>query len=337
MNKTRFKIPYEHKIPIGLGTDKAILQKLEGIELIIAGGSVVTSVQHSIGKLASKNDDIDLFFLNDTEFKKGLVIFQKSSTLLYDSKYSWSFQFNGKKYQLIKPSIGNYNNFKELIDDFDLNNSKWFSIYPFSYGYSRESLQTLHHISIGNNNKIFDDNINYNVLERILKYIDQKKMDWPRSSRDQQLIADLILYDKDEYYNKSNMDYKSVNTFSTKEELKNDQRNQALFRTLKQLQTNRTDDARNILTYIIYKESSGIMPDVETFARMQTANGNHIDDTGIQTLDYFLMDEYLSQDFEESKHGFAVLNFSIGPRLENKDYQKSVRNFMKKTYPEVIL
>ena len=335
MNKTKNGIPYEHKIPISLeGYDKDLLQELKGIDFIVAGGAVVTSVQHSIGKLASKSADIDLFFISEDEFTKARNIMMNKTTFLYDSKYSESFQHQNQKYQLIKPKLGNHDNFKELLDDFDLNNSKWFSIYPFDYGYSREGLETLHHISIGKTNpKRYDEHITYTDLFRILKYINTKKLDWPRSSRDQVLISNLIIYNKDEYHNKNNMDYKvnAHNNQMTEEEYKIEDRNNSIFGALKSLQDNRTPSAHDILSYIIYKEDNGTLPDLEVFAKMQSQNGANIDNTGIKTLNYFIIKDYLDQDHD------GQLIYGIGYKLENPEYQEKVSEFMKLKYPEVVL
>lgn len=108
-------------------------------------------------------DDYDADDLDDfddyNEFRKIIKEYETKNAILYDT--------SGVKLQFIKM---NYGIPEQIVDKFDLENSKYWSLFPFNEAFTLQPIDTLYKISTNYIN-------NFWVVNRIKKYVCEKSLD----------------------------------------------------------------------------------------------------------------------------------------------------------------
>jgi len=145
----------------------SFLKVLKGIDVVAAGGWALSEAQLSIGKTSHYND-IDIFCLTQEVFEKACKALQKDHPgTSYDTLYARNIMIGQIKVQVIKPSGATSHD--TLIENFDLDNSKYWSRYPFTHICTYQPMKTLHDISISGK-------MSYFLLARIFKYTQRKNL-----------------------------------------------------------------------------------------------------------------------------------------------------------------
>ncbi len=160
------------------------------IKFYLAGGSVLTSVQLS-EQIKSKYNDLDLYFGTQKDFDLAFKIIKTNIDTVHevlkeqeipkdelwsqlqdiamvniDSPNAVSFDINDIKLQFIRMNFGTP---QEIIKDFDIENSKYWSYYPFETAQTYQNKDTLYNLKTS-----WIDN--YFCLQRVQKYSDQKSL-----------------------------------------------------------------------------------------------------------------------------------------------------------------
>ena len=145
--------------------DKIVkLDFFKDIKHLLAGGSCLSAVHKSLGR-KSKSRDFDFFFEDKSEFNKAVKAFSKieDANVYYESEQALTINYAHLRIQLIKI----FRPFNETITSFDLNNSKYFSVWPFDEVSTQENKSTLYDISL-------PAKATFNTVVRVLKYHDDK-------------------------------------------------------------------------------------------------------------------------------------------------------------------
>jgi len=186
--------------------EKQVLDVLGDCNCIIAGGFCLTKAQVLHGIQSSYND-IDIFFLDTPSFDKAHTMFIKHKKFRggYDSAHAITFEFYFEtdglfsmevmsqtiRIQLVKPfdmtDKENYETFEELVDDFDINNSKYFSVYPWTDIYTSQPKSCLTSLSISP-----QTNLGFFILHRVSKYHAEKSINLPNDPKENQRLLDFI-------------------------------------------------------------------------------------------------------------------------------------------------
>ncbi len=148
----------------------------------IAGGSVLSHVQQ-LKNIPSRYSDIDIYFYTDKDFEiaekilnesvdsdefvnevEGLFgdnLFDKKISFINNTKFAKTAEIDGEQIQLIKKT----GTPEEITAEFDIDNSKYWSLFPFETAFTYQSEITLKKLLV--NEKILN---NYYVIQRMSKY-----------------------------------------------------------------------------------------------------------------------------------------------------------------------
>ncbi len=269
---------------------KPLLPLLKDANAMLAGGSCLTRVQiqHSI---ISENSDYDFFFENEQDYQKvikrikrhqkdftdkfdgktkahvGLQIMfnDKYITESYSNEFTTTWQHCGIIFQLIKM----YKPHERQIEEFDLDNSKYWSFYPFDTIETNQDKDTLYNIKIGK--------VDFKGINRMMKYHQNKRINI--NSKMEEAFELFNNYDDDDFEN---------GKYEGKEIVTEEQKTNYLKNTL--LGVLRNQEFKNIA---IKKENQGItLP----FTLFDIDDLNMCSNKGIQVLDFLRIQKGLDND-----------------------------------------
>lgn len=184
---------------------------MDGIKFYIAGGSVLSSVQDTKG-ITTKFNDLDLYFETSIDHKKAYDIlnaktkednhtepldflndlsdgFISSGPVVYEqlsNSACTEYKVDDTTIQLIKLQFGKP---EILVKLFDLDNSKYWSYYPFNKAYTEQDEDTLYNLKT-------DYIDNFWAVERISKYFIQKSINFDKYNNE---LFNVILNDSIDY------------------------------------------------------------------------------------------------------------------------------------------
>jgi hypothetical protein len=293
---------------------------------MIAGGSCLVEAQMSQG-IKSTYNDIDIFV--DTQ-----ELFEKVSEVLrgqgrhFESKHALNFTLYDSpeqdfssvddpfddlpaetsaefQVQVIKPRRKSYQN---IIDNFDLNNSKYWTFWPYDVIESDQPEETLTVIS-----PAFKK---YNALFRIMKYVRQKNMTLPNSESFNRYLWDLCFEPKKEYEGES-----FYETQFESEEYLEGLIGKTIYVCVK--------EKHSFIDYV--RERQHLIMDrfekiVESFK---------LDNTYLAQADILIIDYYLCQMAIEQETYFVQTQ--IPHRYRDRTYQKHVYRKMAEKFPALLL
>lgn len=168
------------------------------VDCMLAGGSCLSEVQKTFG-IRSSYDDLDFFFEDEKNFKKmvqnidklkkivntGATLMFHDISLQYETKNALTYNFFNTTIQLIKI----FKPFKKTIRDFDNNNAKFYSFYPFDVVQTEQPEITLREFST--------NKLSYVGVHRLCKYVTQKNINADVFVEE---IIDMLNNPKEEYY-----------------------------------------------------------------------------------------------------------------------------------------
>ena len=151
-----------------------IIKVLSECNTMLAGGSCLSLIQRSVGVPSSFND-LDFYFETEEDYqitynklqeeKNRMNNAQKLFSYDYQTEFAYTMVIDGEEIQLIKI----FKPFKETIADFDIENSKCWSFYPFDNVQTNIDTKTLTtELQIKSTTK------NIGLVSRMLKYKSKK-------------------------------------------------------------------------------------------------------------------------------------------------------------------
>jgi hypothetical protein len=149
----------------------------------IAGGWALSSVQRA-KNIESKYSDVDLYFHTENDYLYAVDFLNKaiqkskivvgnwtvenpSMYLNYETDLARTYTIFGTEIQLIKTYFGNP---ESVTAKFDIDNSKYWSYFPFTVAHTNQPESTLYKIKTDKSNNFF-------CLQRIKKYYTEKQID----------------------------------------------------------------------------------------------------------------------------------------------------------------
>ncbi len=158
---------------------KEVLSLFEDLQVdfFLAGGFVLTEVQKSQG-IQSTSSDIDVYFYTEEDYDKAYNITQDYIDVLnkdikdftqniYIQSTSTSDTIDlSTKIQLVNFQYGKP---EKLTKDFDLNNSRYWSYFPFTEAWTFQDKDTLRYLKTSMYKNVF-------TMKRIHKYKEQKNI-----------------------------------------------------------------------------------------------------------------------------------------------------------------
>ncbi len=184
----------ERREPINEDSEILQIRHLLDNSCIIAGGSVLESVQLN-NKIDGFSSDVDIWFETQKDYEKMVEKFNKYSlnnpmprakgwmpfekhnednksniSMSYETDFASTWVWNSTNLQLIKPkNLYEKATFKEIVDNFDLDNSKYWCEYPFTESITLNPIEEAQNLS-------FSGAITFTLLQRLTKYINNKSM-----------------------------------------------------------------------------------------------------------------------------------------------------------------
>jgi flavodoxin len=311
--------------------NQKLFDALKHLNVVIAGGYCLTKVQALHGNFLSKASDIDVFCVDDNTYQKTVEAADKIAHITFESEAAVTYRINHDDpgpevdastiFQLIKPTKNGkqlYKNFTELIEDFDLNNSKYWSISPFDTIYTKQDNRKLFEISCSKKEW------NYHFVGRILKYHNQKHLVLPY---DNNFIHDVVEIAKRKNQSVFKLERSNYNKIDT--EMKKYLQN-ALFNMISLVYKKRHPAAVKISREITSGNSEYLH--LEEIFQENIHNAVSFGEHSNFLFDYWLQENYHKEIQEE----FELIS-GVGPRLENVDFFKRNTKKVKELFPELLL
>ena len=303
-----------------------LINHIDGYKCIIAGGYPLSKVQRLYGNLASRYNDIDIFCSDQKEYDKIIKEVETFATLNFDSTNAKSYRVTPKqihpanaefKFQVIKPNP-KVKTLEELVENFDLNNSKYWLEAPWNKIYTNQDNSKLHMISPSDNIKW-----NYQFLGRMLKYMGTKQMKLPDDTEFCKNLGVLFMNQTKEVYT-----FKSYNGTKNPDSSALDTQ---VFDMLDVLHKEAHRVAWNIQKDINQGKSSYLH-----LEKIFQSNNFRASNFG-GSVDNFLFNYWMQkQYFDDIQKGEDLIG-GIGAKLENEYFYKSNVKKVQKHFPELLL
>jgi len=294
-----------------------IFRNLDSLDCIVAGGYCLSKVQRLYGNLASEYNDIDVFVLTQESYNEVHKVLSKLGVLDYDTILAASFTVQEigqmrQSVQLIKP-FRDVSSYDELIEDFDLDNSKYWTYAPWNKIYTKQANTRLHVVTP--NKKV---KWNYHFLERMLKYQNEKKLQLDFDQYPQ--LLGLIKSTNKERYNMGPTEYNPKD--QTKYHLDN-----VLLEMIKEVLK-----TRNQISKKIDKETQ---MGKAGYMHLQRIMERSHDMLSLSSVSIFLFDYWAQEECHTAKGNDLVV--ALGAKLSSKKYYLANLGRVKRTYPELLL
>ena len=317
-------LTYTKIFPLKDEQHQPIFDAMKHLDVIIAGGYCLTRVQALHGNFLTRSSDIDIFCLDNKNFQEALTAGLKVGHITHQTDTAVSMRLEPKQvpgpetenspiFQIIKPPKRAYTSFNELVEDFDFNNSKYWSVPPFDVIHTNQDNKRLFQISCSKRKW------NYHFIGRILKYHGQKHLILPN---DVDKFVDLIKRENLDVFQRDRNNY-----VSTTEDVKKHYEG-SLFKMIALLYFKK-HPASHIITKEINVGCTG-------YIHLEKIFQNNVHNNTMPVSN-FLFDYWLQKEYHDDIAAGNDFISSVGPALENVDYFKRNKKKVQKFYPELML
>ena len=322
------EIEYKKTFPLKDEKYQVIFDAFKSLDVVIAGGYCLTKVQALYGNFLSLANDLDIFCLDDNTYQNALTAAETIGHILNETDSAVTFSLEPERfpmprakamtiYQIIKPPKKAYLSFDELIEDFDLNNSKYWTHAPFDTIYTKQDNRKLFEISSSKKKW------NYHFLGRILKYHNKKHLVLPTDDTFTENALEIIKRKNKNVFKLDRSNYKVLDK-NVEEHLENN-----LFSFILEMYKE--------IHPISYSITSEIKKGSVKFLFLERIFKNNIHRAFEYPASNFLFDYWMQKEYHIETSEEWGLVASVGTRLENAEFFENNIKKVKKVYPELLL